>query len=337
MSDNRYLFAFIAYLLWLLLCWLLVKYLDKIGERLVSKTPTKVDNIILREVQFPVWLILIIVGFFVVARTVGLPPKITPYINRFTQLSVSFFIIYFVLRLGINLIRLAGETNTALKNMVQTMSRFTNILTWIIASLMLMDIFGISLTPVLASLGIAGIAIGLALQDTLSNFFAGLYILINQPIRIGDFVELENGLKGHVQTIGWRETRLQTPGNNTVVVPNAKLSQSVITNYSLPETALGCSLEVTVSYDSDLDKVERVTIEAAKIVLATVPGGAKGFVPSLSYHNFSESGINFSIALKADDFNRQGPLIHELIKALQQRYKKEGIVIPFAVRPVYRA
>ncbi len=333
-SDYRYLIAAGAFAIWLLICWVLVRYFDRIAEKIVSRTSTELDDIILREAQLPIWLILIIVGFFVVSRTVGLPPNMVPYIDRFTQLSIVFMIVYFVIRMMINLAVLGGEVNVGLKNMLPTLSRLLNIVIWGIGILMIMDILGISLTPILASLGIAGLAIGLALQDTLSNFFAGLYILINQPVRLGHYVELENGLKGYVDSIGWRETRIRTLPNNTVVVPNSKLSQSIITNYYLPQEEMACLVQVGVSYDSDLEKVERATIEVGKKILEKVTGGVKTFDPFIRYHTFDDFSINFTVILRVSEFVDKYLVTHEFIKALHKRYKEEGIEIPFPIRTV---
>ncbi|MFH1542504.1 MAG: mechanosensitive ion channel family protein [bacterium] len=332
LTDYRYLVAIIAFGLWLIFCWLFIKYFDKFVEKIVKQTTTKVDNIILNEAQLPLWVIMIIIGFFVISRTVGLPSKITPYIDRFSQLATIFIIVYFAIRVFSNLLRLASRRNDGLANMTPTFSRMANILVWGIGILMLMDIFGISLTPMLASLGIAGLAVGLALQETLSNFFSGVYILISQPVRIGDYIELENGLKGYVISIGWRETRIKMLQNNTVVIPNAKLAQSVITNYYMPDKEMACLVQVGVHYESDLEKVERVTVEVGKQVMEKVNGGIISFVPFIRYHTFSNSSINFTVILRVTEFVDQYLVTHEFIKALSKRYKEEGIVIPFPIR-----
>ncbi|MEA3493743.1 MAG: mechanosensitive ion channel [Candidatus Margulisiibacteriota bacterium] len=190
-SDYRYLVAASAYLIWLGISWIIVKLFEESAHRFIKKA----DGIVIKEAKFPLWFILIFVGFFVVARTVGLPPRIIPYVDRFTQLSVIFMVVYFIVRLFINFIEVGGKRNRGLKNMIPTFSRIIDVFIWGVGIFMLMDIFGISITPLMASLGIAGLAIGLALQDTLSNFFSGLYILLSQPVRVGDYIEIENGLK----------------------------------------------------------------------------------------------------------------------------------------------
>lgn len=334
-TDYRYLIAAGAFLLWLFFSWIFIRYFDKFAENLVKKTATQLDDIILKEGQLPLWIILIVTGFYVVSRTVGLPPEVTPYIDRFSQLAIAFVMIYFFTRLAVNLIQLASKRNIGLKTIVPTFARISNVFIWGAGLLMLMDLFGVSITPLLASLGIAGLAVGLALQDTLSNFFSGVYILISQPVRINDYIQLENGLKGYVTNIGWRETRIRTLPNNTVVIPNSKLSQSIITNYYLPQKEMACLVQVGVSYASDLEKVEKVTVEVGKQVLEKVTGGIKSFDPFIRYHTFADFSVNFTVILRISEFVDQYMITHEFIKALHKRYKAEGIEIPFPIRTVH--
>ncbi len=333
-TDYRYIIAIGAYIIWLCFAWAIIKTFDQIIRRLVRKTPNKIDDIILAEAHFPFWLISIIVGFYVVSRTVGMPETVQPFVDRFTELSVVFLVIYFFVRIIINIIRVAGEVNRGLRSLVPTFSRIANIFIFGAATMMIMDIFGISVTPILASLGIAGIAIGLAMQDTLSNFFAGIYILINQPVRTGDYIELENGLKGYVTHVGWRETRIKTLLNNYVVVPNAKLSQSIITNYHLPQSEMSCLVKLGVSYESDLEKVEKVTIEVAKQAMEKIEGGVSNFKPLVRYHTFNDFSIDFTVVLRVSQFIDKYTVTSEFIKALHKRYNKEGIVIPFPIRTI---
>jgi len=194
---------------------------------------------------------------------------------------------------------------------------------------------GISLTPILTTLGIGSLAVAIALQDTLGNLFAGLYIKADRPIEIGQYVRLESGEEGYVDAIGWRSTRIRMLPNNMVVVPNSKIVQSNITNYYLPDRELAVLVEVGVHYDSDLEKVERVTREVAKEVLQTVPGGVPHFEPFIRYHTFSDSSINFTVILRGREFVDNFLIRHEFIKRLHVRYQKEGIVIPFPIRTVY--
>ncbi|MBU0630715.1 MAG: mechanosensitive ion channel family protein [Candidatus Margulisbacteria bacterium] len=332
--NSRVQIFLASYLVWVAVCWLLVKWLTGFLGKIVSRTETEIDDIILQEARLPLWLALLVIGFYVISMTVGLPRMAALRIERLTELSIVFIIIYLAARLAINFIKLTAKTRPSVRNMIPTFNRIANIVVWGVGLLMLMDLLGVSVTPVLASLGIAGLAVGLALQDTLGSFFAGLYILIDQPVRVGDYVEIENGLKGYVEKIGWRETMIRTLPNNMIVVPNTKLSQSIITNYYLPHKEIACLVEVGVSYDSDLEKVERVTCEVGREVLKRVDGGIKNFEPFIRYHTFADFSVNFTVILRVAEFVDNYLVKHEFIKALHKRYKEEGIEIPFPIRTV---
>jgi small-conductance mechanosensitive channel len=204
-----------------------------------------------------------------------------------------------------------------------------------IAILIILDTLGISITPLLASLGVGSLAGGLALQDTLSNFFSGIYIHIDKPIKVGDFIKLDDGSLGHVTHVGWRSTHIILPTNNTLVLPNSKISNTAITNYDLPDKESAFTVEVGVSYNCNLDTVEKVTLEVAKDILQNQLGGVKNFEPLIRFHTFADSSINLTVILRATHFTDQFPLKSEFIKKLHARYNKEGIEIPFPQRVVH--
>ncbi|HEY5218253.1 MAG TPA: mechanosensitive ion channel family protein [Gemmatimonadaceae bacterium] len=193
----------------------------------------------------------------------------------------------------------------------------------------------VKITPLLTALGVGGLAIGLALQDTLTNLFAGIQILISKQIRVGDFIRLSSGEEGAVTDITWRYTTIRQLPNNTTIVPNAKLSSAVTSNFTMPDPQQSVNVQVGVSYDSDLEKVERVTIEVARDIMLTVEGGVKTHEPFIRYHTFADSSINFSVIMRGQEFTAKYLITHEFIKRLHARYQKEGIEIPFPIRTVY--
>ncbi|MBI3621834.1 MAG: mechanosensitive ion channel [Nitrospirae bacterium] len=141
-----------------------------------------------------------------------------------------------------------------------------------IGILIVLGTLGVSITPLLTALGVGGLAVALALQDTLGNLFAGMHILVEKTIRVGDFVKLESGEEGYVADIGWRTTRLRLLPNNLVVIPNSKLAQSIVTNYDLPEKRMALLIPISVSYDNDPGRVERMLVEEAVKGSQDIPG-----------------------------------------------------------------
>ncbi len=199
---------------------------------------------------------------------------------------------------------------------------------WAVGIMVVLPTLGISITPILTALGVGGLAVALALQDTLSNLFSGIQILLSGQIKVGDYIRLDSSEEGYVTDINWRNTTIRQLPNNLIVVPNRKLAEVVATNYNLPEHEMSVLVQVGVSYKSDLAQVERVTIEVATEVMKNVEGGVPEHQPFIRYHTFGDSSINFSVILRAREFVDQYLIKHEFIKRLHARYKKERIEIP---------
>ncbi len=191
--------------------------------------------------------------------------------------------------------------------------------------LIILQTFGVSITPALTALGIGGLAIGLALQDTLANFFAGIHILSSRQVRPGDYVQLASGEEGYIQDVTWRYTTLRQLSNNLTIIPNAKLASTTLTNYYLPARETAVLVPATVANDSDLSRVEAVTIEVARAVMEEVAGGIAGFEPFLRFNGFGKPGIAFTVVMRGREIVDQHLLQHEFIKRLQQRFRTEGI------------
>lgn len=200
--------------------------------------------------------------------------------------------------------------------------------------LFMLQSFGISIAPLLTALGVGGLAVALALQDTLSNLFSGINILLSKQTKVGDYIKLSSGEEGIVSDMNWRSTTIQQTSNNMVVVPNQKIATSIITNYALPDAECSLVVPVSVSYDSDLAHVEKTTIEVARDVLQMTEGAVKDFEPFIRYAAFADSSIQFNVILRIKSVLDQHLIRHELIKQLHLRYRQEGIQIPFPVRTI---
>ncbi len=201
--------------------------------------------------------------------------------------------------------------------------------------LVISSILDYDIKAMLTALGVGGLAIALALQDTLSNLFSGMQILASKQLKPGDYVKVEKGVEGYVLDINWRNTTLKTLFQNIIIVPNSKISSSITTNYSAGHNDLYFQVDVGVHYNSDLEFVEKVTLEVVEEVLSQYPRIPKKFVPRVRFYEFADSSVKFKIWLAADFYEKKFLIRHHFIKTLQARYKKEGIVIPFPIRTLY--
>ncbi|MFC2056433.1 mechanosensitive ion channel family protein [Chloroflexota bacterium] len=224
-----------------------------------------------------------------------------------------------------------AKTVTPVTSLMENAAR---IFIYILGILIIIYILNIQLTPILATLGIGGLAVALALQGTLADLFAGFYISASKQIRVGDWVKLESGEEGYVTDITWRATQIRMLPNNLILVPNDKLSKAIVINYYFPQKEMAVYVNVGVHYGSDLEKVELVTIEVAKEVMKEVEGGVPGFEPFIRYRTFGDFSINLTVILRASEVIHQYLITHEFIKRLHKRYKDESIVIPFPIRAI---
>ncbi len=204
----------------------------------------------------------------------------------------------------------------------------------VLGLLVVLNGLGLSITPMLTALGVGGLAVALALQEPLANFFAGLFLTLAGQVRVGDYVKLDGGQEGYVTDFSWRSTRLRMLANNLVIVPNAKLAQAIVVNHHLPSQDLAVLVEVGVDYASDLTEVERIVGKVGREVMMEVPGGVREFEPFIRYHTFADSSVNFTVILRAKEFVDQYLVKHEFIKRLHTRFNEHGIVIPFPIRTV---
>jgi small-conductance mechanosensitive channel len=200
--------------------------------------------------------------------------------------------------------------------------------------LIVLDTVGVSITPLLASLGVGSVAVALALQDTLSNFFGGLYLLIDKPIRLGDYVKIETA-EGVVEKIGWRSTRIRNGLDNTVIVPNSKVSSAYLLNYDLPLSECTLTVDFGVGYEADLEQVERVSVEVAKEIQGRVSGAVRTYQPVARFQNFGDSAIGVTVVMRVTRATEGGTVKHEFIKALHVKFAKEGILFPIPQRMVH--
>lgn len=286
------------------------------------------DRGVIRSLRVPSLLWCVLIGLYIALEVAELPARPT---------QVVLNIVYSLLVISVT----AAVTNLCTAMLREGLAQahlaipatgfsvaFMTVTIWIVGTLVLLSGLGISVTPVLTALGVGGLAVALALQDTLSNFFAGLHLLIEKPIRVGDFVRLESGQEGHVMDIGWRTTRIRMAPNNLVILPNSKLTQSILTNYSLPNPEITLLMQVSVAYDTEPEHVERVLLEEVKKAIGAIPGLLPNPEPSIRLiPGFGASSLDFTVACRVRNVEDQALVQHELRKRMLKRFKNEGIAI----------
>ncbi len=321
---------------WIFLSYYLSRLFDKYVHLWTSKTKTRLDKLLVEALHGPLFILLLLVGAHVTLSAVELTAKMARFASLGVSLATAFILIFAAVKFYNGLLMEYGQRYGPIKPSLGILNLLGKGLIILIGLLITMESLNISITPLLTTLGIGGLAVALAFRDTLSNFFAGLYILADQPIRVGDYIKLEGGPEGYVESVGWRSTRIRTLPNNIVVIPNSKLSESIITNYFLPERRMALLLPVSVSYESDARRVEEILMEEAKKAAAEVEGLLEEPAPFVRFiPGFGDSSLNFTLICQVREFVDQYLVQHELRHRILARFRKEGIEIPFPQRTVH--
>ena len=278
----------------------------------------------------------LVVGLYWIVNTIDI---IEPLVKIFS------YILFTVIILTITRViarTVSGVIDMQIERSQQTMPKTTllnaivNGIIYAMGILVVLQYYGISIAPILTALGVGGMAVALALQETLANIFSGLHLILSKQLRLGDYIHLSSGEEGRVTDITWRFTTIVPVGDgNMVVIPNQKIASSIITNYSMPRHDIVIKIPVGVAYDSDLQKVEEVTLEVARQVLTDLNEKLDADrQPAVRFYQFGDSSIDFNVLLHSARFDDQFRLKHEFIKALTARFRQEGIEIPFPIRTI---
>lgn len=328
--------AFIV--LWLLGILIFNKYIFAKAYKFVKKTVWKFDDILLESAQWPLLIIFFALGLFISLEIAPIAADTTKTINLSIKILgiIAFFI--FLNNFLLNLIRYYRTSKTIIASSYGIFKTIIHIFVYGIALLIILDTLHISITPIIASLGIGSIAVALALQDTLANLFSGIAILTDRPLVVGDYVKINDEIQGFVISVGWRTTRLESIDSITVVIPNLYISKNMILNYNKPTNSSWLKIKIGVAYESDLEQVERVAIDVAKTNFYDSDKQLfTQYPPFVRFESFSNSSIDFQVYIRVKNFLEYQRIRHEYIKKLHARFNKEGIVIPFPITTVYFA
>lgn len=332
-EPSQWFPAIVAFLVAAVLGWVFRWLLERSLGRLAVRTKTQVDDVMV-EAARKFWLPGIVLLAFAAAA------RVSPVRDDLQGLVVRVLLSGFLLVLVLAAARVveawigerAREGTGPQSTLLQASARVAVLAAGL---LLVLDNLGVQIAPLLTALGVGSIAVGLALQPTLSNFFAGMHLSMAKPLRVGDFIELEDGTQGHVLDIGWRATRLSQPANNLLVVPNGRLAEMRLINYSLPAGPQNIVIGLGVAYGSDLTAVERVTIDVARAIQRETPEADPDHEPFVRFHTFGDSAIAFNVILRARSYPDRFPVIHAFVKAVHARFLADGIEIPFPQRVVH--
>lgn len=304
-------------------------------SRLAARTKTKLDDRLVVMIEPPVYWGVILGGLYLALRELTVLAAYQNTIAIVTKIAFILILLVVTIKTSKAFFGWFREERELKKRQISfllTIQKLVNATIYFVGLIFILQALGISISPLVASLGIGGLAVGLALQPTLSNYFSGLYLSADGFIKPDDYIELESGMKGYVVKVGWRNTIIKLWNNNLVMIPNARLADSRIVNYNEPSNPHLFIVTCGVAYWSDLKRVEKLALEIAKKIQKKKKHGAPKFNPLFRYYNFGDSNIDFKLILQADKFSSHFLMAHELIRELKAAFDKAGIAISFPMR-----
>ena len=302
---------------------------------LLGRASTKLQDEALAVLgrHLPLWFVL--AGLSAAAETSPLEPDHRALVHKAVVTGLWLSLTFAASRFLSGTVRVYAARFSAAAATTSLTENLVRIAVVGMGAMLILSNLGISIAPILTALGVGSLAVALALQTPLGNLFAGIQLVTADVVRVGHYVKLDTGQEGFVADVGWSATRLKDLSGNLITVPNAKLVQAVITNFSEPREELAVAVPVLVSYASDLAGVESATLETAREVQKTVAGAVGDFEPVVRFGSFADSGVQLSVILKARAFADRFLLTHEFLKRLHAAYLRKGIEIPLPQRVVH--
>lgn len=310
--------------------------LFRLLRRWQARSSGHIAEILINSLRGPIIIWALIFGIYFALESASLPSRAEHYLSRsvFALWIVSLTVM--AVHLAGAMVRFSGRRSGSDMPATSLTKNLAQIAVACIGCAILLRQLGISITPLVTALGVGGLAVALALQDTLSNLFSGFYITIAGQVRLNDYIKLNSGEEGYIVDISWRSTTLRMLSNSLIIVPNLKLAQAIVTNYNLPEKRMTIPIAVGVTYDADPDHVERILLDAARDAMQTVEGIASDPPPNVRFNpGFGDSALQFQLNVAIDEFSKQYIVQHELRKRILKLFREEGLDMPFPTRTVF--
>jgi MscS family membrane protein len=312
-------------------------FIKDIAPHLVSKTQTSLDDHLLKAVNGPLQVFIFAVGIYLAVATLNdLPGLVTDNLATILTIVLLFIVAYLVSNVTGALINwykddIAPKTDSELDDVLMPfLGKTVGIVVYILAGLMALSVLHIDITPLIATLGIGGIAVALAAQELLSNVFGAFAVLADRPYKIGDRIQLSSGMVGDVVEIGLRSTRIKTLDSRLIVVPNADISKSNIINFSQPDAKVRFDIKVGIAYDADVQKATDILLDIAN----NTEGVLKDPSPKVYIKDLGDFSVNLLMHVWVSDYKLSWDVPDRIYRATLKRFAKEKVEIPFPVTSV---
>jgi small-conductance mechanosensitive channel len=316
--------------------WLIRKILFSQIRRWTTGANSHIEVILTDSLRVPFLIWFLMLGLDLAVRFSEVPPKIADRIEVSLAVLWILSLTLMLSRFAGNMVRFYGGRFSGDLPVTSLSKNLAQIFVVVLGIVSILHYLNISVTPLLTALGVGGLAVALALQDTLSNLFGGFYVTVAGQIRPGDYVKLNSGEEGYISDISWRSTTIRGPGNNLIIIPNATMAKAIITNFNLPEKKMSISIPIGVDYSCDPDQIETVLLDETRKAVADLPSLLADPSPQVRFSpGFGDSALQFTLTCYVSEFSEQSLVQHELRKRILKRFRAEKIDMPFPTRTIF--
>jgi MscS family membrane protein len=334
--KNRWILSILILLIFYFLSKIVALFFEKVLKRITNKTTISMDEEIVDISMRPAKWIVLFFGLKLALYSLKLSPAINLQLANITTAAIILLVTYIISNVVVIVIRswghkVASKLDSRIDDdLVPLFVKVARVIVLSIGIIMVLSRFNVDIAPLIASLGIAGFAIGFAVKDSLANIIGGIVLILDQSFAVGDKVTID-GDTGIIKEVGLRNTKIQTFDNEIIVIPNGDLMNKKFKNSVLPDPKIRVVVEFTVAYGSDVEKVESAVISAIK----TLPDITDDPAPAVVFYNMGDFALNFQAKFWVPDYvNQYGKWI-EATKLVYQTLQREGISIPFPTQTVY--
>ena len=318
---------------------LFVAYIHKLGLKRVlkpmaGKTKTKIDDLIIKSLSSVIFYVILAVGFKIGFLRFEFESEL--FLNIIDTVLVAIVAIL-ILRIISNFAQhwkqewAAKTESTADDRLIPLVEKILKAIVIIIAVIFVFDVWHVNISPLLTTAGIAGIAISLAVKDSLANILGGLQLVVDKTFKVGDKVSLDSGELGVVMDIGLRSTKLRTYDNELVYIPNGQLANARVKNYTVPDQSLRVNIPFGVEYGSDTEQVRSVVLQAIQRIelVQELPE------PAVQFIKMGDFALDFMVRVWINDYTQAYTTQLLVTDAVYNALNQAGIGIPFPTHTIY--
>ena len=336
-QQNKYLYSLSLLITFYILSKLVVIISRKIILQLTKRTKTEIDDLIVKKGNRPISLILLLIGFRLALFPLGINQNVLDIIEHIISSIITVIAAYISIVVFDIIIdnwgkSIAEKTKSVVDDqLIPVFHKFSRVFISIVGMLFILTVWGIEIGPLLTSLGIAGIAIAFALQNTLGNIFGGMSIILDKSVKVGDKIKIDNDTMGTITDVGLRSTKIETWDGEQITIPNGKLADSRILNFTQPKPTVRVVIEFGVEYGSEPSRVKKIVLDA----ISKIPNVLKDPAPKVMMIEMADFALKFKASFWVNSFDVKFDTKALATEEIYNALRKTEIGIPFPTRTIY--